>query len=245
MVDDHTGVIETVMGRTTEYGRMRTTGRPSTVLANITGLIIVTAVEHPPFKPAMIDKFLIIAEFSGIRPLVCINKIDLVEDRLPVLDLVTIYKDIGCEVVMTSTETGEGIDAPGAWMQDKTSGLVGPSGVGKSSLLNAIQPGLSIATKRVNERKGGRHTTSATQLYPLVGGGYVADTPGIRTLQFMNMAPQVLRQHFPEMQHLEEPCNTQPCYHPGEPGCAVQAAVQSCVMSQSRYESYLRFCRGR
>ena len=88
MVDDHTGVIETVMGSTTEYGRMRTTGSPSTVLANITGLIIVTAVEHPPLKPAMVDKFLIIAEFSGIRPLVCINKIDLVEDRLPVLDLV-------------------------------------------------------------------------------------------------------------------------------------------------------------
>lgn len=252
LVDDHTGVIETVMGRTTAYGRTRVrtdgprqTRRPSTVLPNLSGLIIVNAALQPPLKPAMIDKFLVIAAFNGICPIVCLNKIDLVEDQQPLLDLIGIYRDIGYDTVMTSAETGEGIDELRAWMQHKTSGLVGTSGVGKSSLLNAIQTDLRIATKGVNERKGGRHTTSATQLYPLEGGGYVADTPGIRTLQFMNIEPQVLRQYFPEMQQLKEPCHTQPCYHTGEPGCAVKKAVEDGIMAPSRYESYLRFCGGR
>lgn len=246
IVDQENGVIEGVMERDTEYGRMRSASSPghrhADALANVDGLIIVSAVKFPPVWVTLVDRYCVIAEAAGIRPLICVNKIDLLDDRTPLLDLLAVYEKVGYDTLVTSVETGEGVEELRAWMRGRTSSLVGLSGVGKSSLLNAIQTGLCLKTQPVNERRGGRHTTSAAELYPLDGGGYVADTPGIRGLAFLDIIPQMVHQYFPEMRRIGQGCATSPCYHLREADCAVKAAVEAGEIAPSRYESYGKCC---
>ena len=183
------------------------------LIPNLDGLVIVSSVKEPPIWQRMLDKFLVIAEASGIEPLVCFNKIDMLENRSEVDAMVTLYEKIGYPVIVTSATTGEGIEDLKAWMKGKISVLTGLSGVGKSSLLNAIQPGLKLKTNAVNPRRGGRHTTAATQLYKLDFGGFIADTPGLRELHFYDIEPRLMDRYFPEMNSLREHCIKGSCTH--------------------------------
>ena len=178
VIDERRGVIATVMRRKRQYKRSGTQSKGVVLIPNLDGLVIVSSVKEPPIWQRMLDKFLVIAEASGIEPLVCFNKIDMLENRSEVNAMITLYEKIGYPAIVTSATTGEGIEDLKAWMKERTSALSGLSGVGKSSLLNAIQPGLKLKTNTVNPRRGGRHTTAATELYKLDFGGFIADTPG-------------------------------------------------------------------
>ncbi|MXY29557.1 ribosome small subunit-dependent GTPase A [Candidatus Poribacteria bacterium] len=143
--------------------------------------------------------------------------------------------------ILTSATTGEGIEDLKAWMKGKISALTGLSGVGKSSLLNAIQPGLKLKTNAVNPRRGGRHTTVSTQLYNLDFGGFIADTPGLRELHFWDIESRLMDRYFPEINSLRERCVKVACTHDHEEGCAVQAALKTGDISEFRYQSYCEF----
>ncbi len=244
-----TGVIEVVMGRTTQYARISapevSSHRHAVGLANIEKLVILSAVKSPPVWLELIDRYLVIAESAGIEPLICVSKVDLLEDLSPVREILDIYSNIGYPVLATSVTTGEGIDSLREWVGGTISSLVGLSGVRKSSLLNAIRDDLVLATKSVNERRGGgRHTTSNATLYKMDGGGYLADTPGIRELNLMDLPPNMNHCHFPEFVRVGKACGTSPCYHLGEGDCAVTEALSKGTIAGSRYRDYVAICTG-
>ncbi len=201
----------------------------------------MSSVKEPPIWQRMLDKFLVIAEASGIQPLICFNKIDMLEDRAEVDTIAAVYQKIGYRTIFTSATTGEGIEDLKAWMQGKVSAFTGLSGVGKSSLLNVIQPGLKLKTNEVNPRRGGRHTTVATQLYKLDFGGFIADTPGLRELNFWDIEPRLMDRYFPEINSLQEHCMKGACTHVHEEDCGVQAALKTGDISEFRYQSYCEF----
>lgn len=241
VIDEVHGTIAAVMRRKRQYKRRGTQSKEVILIPNLDGLVIVASVKEPPIWQRMLDKFLVIAEASEIEPLICFNKIDMLENRSEVAAMVTLYEKIGYLAIITSATTGEGIGDLKAWMKGKISVLTGLSGVGKSSLLNAIQPNLKLKTNEVNPRRGGRHTTVATQLYDLDFGGFIADTPGIRELRFFDIEPRLMDRYFPEMNSIREHCIKGSCTHTYEEGCAVQAALKKGHISQTRYESYCEF----
>ena len=241
VIDDRHGTIAAIMRRKSQYKRRGTQSKRVILIPNLDGLIIVSSVKEPPIWQRMLDKFLVIAEASAIEPLVCFNKIDMLEDRSEVDSMVALYGKIGYRTIFTSATTGEGIKDLKAWMKGKISALTGLSGVGKSSLLNAIQPGLQLKTNEVNPRRGGRHTTVATQLYKLDFGGFIADTPGLRGLHFSDIEPRLMDRYFPEINSLRERCVKGACTHTHEEGCVVQAALKTGDLSQFRYQSYCEF----
>ena len=241
VIDERHGVIAAVMRRKRQYKRKGTQSKGVILIPNLDGLVIVSSVKEPPIWQRMLDKFLVIAEASGIEPLVCFNKIDMLENRSEVDAMVTLYEKIGYPVVVTSATTGEGIEDLKAWMKGRTSALSGLSGVGKSSLLNAIQPGLKLKTNAVNPKRGGRHTTAATQLYKLDFGGFIADTPGLRELHFYDIEPRLMDRYFPEMNSLRKHCTRGSCTHTNEEGCAVKMALKKGGISEFRYRSYCEF----
>ena len=211
------------------------------LIPNLDGLVVISSVKEPPIWQRMLDKFLVIAEASGIEPLICFNKIDMLENRSAVDSIAAVYQKIGYRTLLTSATTGEGIEDLKAWMKGKISAFTGLSGVGKSSLLNAIQPDLKLKTNTVNPRRGGRHTTVATQLYNLDFGGFIADTPGLRELNFWDIEPRLMDRYFPEMNALRERCVKNHCPHIGQEGCSVEDALKKGDISQSRHESYREF----
>ena len=244
LIDDRHGTIASIMRRKSQYKRRGTQSKRVILIPNLDGLIIVSSVKEPPIWQRMLDKFLVIAETSGIEPLVCFNKIDMLEDRSEVDTIATVYQKIGYRTIFTSATTGEGIEDLKAWMKGKISVLSGLSGVGKSSLLNAIQPGLKLKTNEVNPKRGGRHTTVVTQLYHLDFGGFIADTPGLRELHFSDIDPRLMDRYFPEMNSLRERCVKGACTHTHETGCAVQPALKTGDISAFRYQSYCEFKDG-
>ncbi len=235
------GYIEEILPRQTQFGRTRVNKLPQVIVANLDLLLVIFAARNPQLKLRMLDRFLVTAEASGMLPVICINKIDLVQlEKLRVQ--MALYEAIGYQVIYTSIVTGAGIDEMRAVMKDQISAIVGSSGVGKSSLLNEIQPGLRLRVGDVDERMHkGQHTTTAVSLLPLHFGGFVADTPGIRTLGLFEIDDeQGLDIYFPEMRPYIPECKFAACTHQHEPGCAVQAAVKAGEISEIRYDSYLR-----
>ena len=208
------------------------------IAANIDTVVNVVSINNPPLRPGLIDRYLIAIGKSGAEPLVCVNKIDLLEsaDELRPLDP---YKESGIEVVLCSATTGEGLDRLADALAGKLCVFAGHSGVGKSSLLNALDPRLSIATSEVSEaNEKGRHTTTSSALYRLPNGATVIDTPGIREFGLWAVTKADLRRYYREFEGCL--CAFSDCSHTHEPDCGVKAAVEAGKISEARYEGYQR-----
>ena len=242
---DGSGVIEEVEGRTRAIVRLdpRPQGDYQQVLlANPDQAVFVFACAHPDPRLRMLDRFLVIAEKQTIPAVVVANKIDLVAEPREIFGL---YEEIGYHVIYTSTKTGAGIEELRSILTGKISAFAGPSGAGKSSLLNTMQPGLGLAVNEISKAMNkGRHTTVTRQLFPFEGGGYVADTPGWKSLALWDTEPEELDAYFPELRELVQHCQFSDCTHTHEPGCAVRKALDEGKIHPERYDSYIRLRSG-
>lgn len=206
--------------------------------ANVDALVVVASTAKPEFKPGLVDRYLIAAEVGGVEPIVCINKMDLVDAEPPEAQT---YRDIGLHVIATSTKTGEGLDELREALKHKVSVFAGHSGVGKSSLLNALEPALDISTREISEAtQKGKHTTTGARLYELDDGMRIIDTPGIRALGLWQVSPEEVHYYFPEIAEYAAGCKFRDCTHVHEPECAVREAVEAGDIARHRYDSYLR-----
>jgi ribosome biogenesis GTPase len=214
------------------------------ILANPDQAVFVFACTRPTPHLRMLDRYLVIAGRQRLPAIIVANKIDLVGSA-QAEEMFGFYSSIGYSVVYTCAKTGEGVDELRHQLCGKISALAGPSGAGKSSLLNAVQPGLGLAVREISAAvQKGRHTTTVRQLFPLEGGGYVADTPGMRSLALWDTEPEELDGYFPELSPLVSQCQFSDCTHKTEPGCAVRAAVEAGKVRPERYDSYLRLRAG-
>ena len=244
---DGSGTIEEVEPRTSSLVRLDP--RPQGIyqqvlLANPDQVVFVFACAYPAPHLRMLDRFLVIAEKQGIPASIIANKVDLVGQEAAE-KMFGFYPGIGYPVLYTSAKSGQGVGDLRTSLIGKITALAGPSGVGKSSLLNAVQPGLGLAVKEISEAfRKGRHTTTVRELFPLEGGGFVADTPGLRSLALWDTEPEELDGYFPEIAPLVTGCQFNDCEHKTEPGCAVRAAVDSGLVRAERYDSYLRLRAG-
>lgn len=219
--------------------------RPKTIVANVDQVVIVFAVAQPAPHLRMLDRFLVLCEANGLEPLIVANKTDLLPPD-EVAALFAPYRTTGYPILNTAAKQGVGITDLRDAIRGRTSALAGPSGVGKSSLLNAVQPGLGLRVASISEAvQKGRHTTVTAQLIPLDCGGYVADTPGLRELGLWGIEPEELANYFPEFQPFQGRCRYGTgCTHTHEPACAVHEAVHSGAIHPGRYESYRRLFTG-
>ncbi len=244
---DGSGVIEEIEARKSELVRLDPTPRGAyrqILLANPDQIVTVFACASPEPHLRMLDHFLVIAEKQGLRAIIIANKVDLVTKR-EARRIFAVYPPLGYRVIYTSAEKNEGIDELREVLTGRISALAGPSGVGKSSLMNRVQPGLGLNVREINANKDrGRHTTVVREMFPLQGGGYVADLPGLRKLTLWDTQPEELDGYFPELRDLVKHCQFNDCTHFEEPGCAVVQAVEDGKVSPERYESYLRMRAG-
>lgn len=243
------GIIEEVLPRETQLSRRRPgPGHipiEQVIVANPDQALFIFSVCEPTPNLRLLDRLLVIAEASELPATICANKIDLLTDRGQARDIFGPYEKVGYDVVYASAHTGQGVETLKECLVDNLSVLCGPSGVGKSSLLNAIQPELGLAASEISDATGkGRHTTVSVRLFPLSEGGYVADTPGLREAGFFDIYPEELASFFVEMQpHLPD-CHFSSCTHTHEANCAVKAAVEIGEISWQRYDSYCRLLEG-
>ena len=247
-LDDGTGVIEAVEPRRTRFSRRqpgpRGSWREDVMVANPDLVAAVFSCDRPPPNPRLIDRFLVVAEYEELPAVIVANKADLVpKDRAQTV--FGPYEAIGYDVVYTSATDGTGLEAFADRLATGISIVTGPSGVGKSTLLNAVEPGLRLETGEVSEAlHKGRHTTTHAELHPLRAGGYVADTPGIRELGLWEIPGTELASCFPEFRGHLGACAFNDCTHLHEPKCALRMAVQSGAVSEARYDSYRRMREG-
>ncbi len=246
---DNIGTITEVEPRTSVLSRaVRTTGlrgagsreREQVLIANADQALFVFAATNPRPDLRMLDRFLIVGESSHIEDLyIVINKIDLVPTEI-LNNHFKPYVDMGYNLLYTSAKNDVGVDQLRDLLHDKISVFTGPSGVGKTSLLNSIQPGLGRAVKQVSQTSGeGMHTTRDSALIQLHDGGYIADTPGIRNLNIWNMEPEELDGYMPDIADYVPRCRFNNCTHHNEPGCAVRKAVVDGKIAKRRYKHYL------
>lgn len=242
-LDQGRGIIDQIEPRQRAFVRMAPT--PSgeyqqIIMANPDQAVFVFACANPTPHVGMLDRFLIIAERQGIPAWIVANKADLIGGE-QAQALFGYYPSLGYPVTFTSTKTGAGLDALRNGLQGKISFLAGPSGVGKSSLLNAIQPGLGLLVRETSKITAkGRHTTVVREMFPLECGGYVADTPGLKALALWDIQPEELDGYFPEFRPLVDQCQFSDCTHSHEPGCAVRETLEKGGIHPERYRSYLR-----
>jgi ribosome biogenesis GTPase len=243
---DGSGMIDEVEERKRAIVRLdpRPQGNYQQVLlANPDQAVFVFACAQPTPKLRMLDRFLVTAEKQRVPALIVINKVDLLGEQ-EAKKIFEMYASLGYTVILTSAKTGAGVDEFKKLLANKISAMAGPSGVGKSSLLNCIQPGLELAVNEVSAFHQGKHTTVVRELFPLKGGGYVADTPGWRSLALWDTEPEEMDAYFPELAPLVAQCQFNDCTHTHEPGCAVLKAVKEGKVYTERYESYLRLRAG-
>lgn len=235
--------IERVLPRSTALSRPDPHNpRIERVLAaNIDLVVNVVSLHSPPLSLGLIDRYLIAIEQSGAAPLVCVNKMDLVTASEGTPVALQAYRDLGVPVIQCSAATGEGLEELRSAIAGKLCVFTGHSGVGKSSLLNALNSGSNAATGEVSAAYGkGRHTTTSSRLYELPNGAVIIDTPGIRELGLWNVSPKEVRLYFHDFDELARACPFSDCTHTHEPRCAVKEAVQAGEIAQARYDSYLR-----
>ena len=240
---DGSGRIETIQPRVRALVRMDPRPRGEyrqIMIANIDQIVLVFSCSDPLPNVRMLDRFLVIAEKQAIPAFIVANKVDLTGLKVA-HEMFGLYPKLGYPVIYTSAQEERGLEKFHDLIRGRISGLAGPSGVGKSSLLNRIQPALGLAVREVSELTAkGKHTTNVRQLFALNSGGYVADLPGLRSLALWDTYPEELDGYFPELRDLVMECQFNDCTHTDEPGCAVVAAVEAGTVEVSRYESYLR-----
>ena len=230
MLEDGTGVIESCLPRRTLLKRP--------AVANIDQVLITFAARQPDLNQLLLNRFLVLAEWSGIPEIViCINKCDLLEEKA---DFLQDYVQAGYKLLMVSAQEGQGIQELNNLLTGRVTVFAGPSGVGKSSLLNAVDSNLELATGKISDKiKRGKHTTRAACLLPLPEGGTVVDTPGFSAAELENIDKAQLAHYFPEFRPYIEKCYYNTCTHSHEPDCAVKEAVAAGAICQARYEAYL------
>lgn len=247
-LDKGRGVIEEIEPRTSLLVRLAPTPRGvyrQILIANPDQAIFAFACAHPQPRLGMLDRFLVIAEKQGIPAVILANKVDLVGVE-KARDIFEHYRPLGYPVIYSSARLGQGVDELKDVLAGRISVFAGPSGVGKSTLLNTIQPGLGLVVREISRAtRKGRHTTVFRELFPLKDGGYVADTPGLKALALWDIEPEEIDAYFPELRSLVEDCQFSDCTHVHEPGCAVLLAVAEGRVSPARYESYLRMRFGK
>ncbi len=234
--------LDTVLPRRTVLTRAdpESLSATKTIAANVDFAVIVVSVKAPPLHVRLIDRWMVIAQAGGVDPLICVNKIDLLDsdEARRELDALRPYEELGVQVIECSASTGAGIEDLASALSSRLCVFVGHSGVGKSSILNALDPSLRLATNALRSSDGkGRHTTTASTLYRLANDIAVIDTPGVRELGF-RMDPREVRWYFPEFQNHR--CRFGDCSHTNEPGCGVKLAVRDGAIPRARYESYCR-----
>jgi ribosome biogenesis GTPase len=233
------GVIERVADRKSQL-RRRARRRVHTIAANIDQAVIVSSTAEPDPKPHLIDRYIVASLAGGITPVVCMNKMDL-DDRGVGAPILERYEALGYRALKSSAITGEGVDVLKEVLKGKSSVIAGQSGVGKSSLLNAVQPDLNLQIGDIVEQtQKGRHTTSTATLIRLKLGGYVVDTPGVKSLDISTVEKSEIEVHFLEFQPHIPHCKFPDCTHTHEGDCAVKAAVKAGLIHPERYESYVR-----
>jgi ribosome biogenesis GTPase len=212
------------------------------IAANIDVVVHVVSVKAPPLRPRLIDRYFIAIQRGGAQPVICVNKIELLDDdaRANELAPLAVYDALGVPVVPCSTRTGEGLERLRELVTGRTAALVGHSGVGKSSILNAINERLELATNTLHRRGTGRHTTTASTLHDFGDGTYLIDTPGIREFGLWDLTLDSLKEYFPEFEEASEYCRFNDCSHLHEPGCAVKERVEEGTIDAARYATYVR-----
>jgi ribosome biogenesis GTPase len=237
------GFIEEVLERERVLGRSRYNKTAQVTVANLDQVVIVMAMRMPDLSTHRLDRFLVLAEASDLRAVICLNKVDLLkkkEVKAEVEPLIERYEKAGYTVLPVAAETDKGIKKLRRELSGHISAFIGSSGVGKSSLVMALEPDLMLWVGEVMDIGKGRHTTTEVSLHPLEGGGYIADTPGIKTVTLLEQQEVFLPNCFPEFRRVSVGCRFNDCTHVHEPLCAVRAEVEKGEISQERYDSYLK-----
>ena len=212
-------------------------------IANVDQAILVFSATEPDFSTALLDRFLVLIEYNSIRPIICITKMDLVseDEKKSLIEIVQDYERAEYDVLLTSSETDEGLKELIPFLNGVITVFAGQSGVGKSSLLNALRPDLELKTDHISNHLGrGKHTTRHVELIP-IGDGLVADTPGFSSLEFTDIEQEDLNNCFPEIRKLSEACKFRGCLHLAEPKCAVKKGLENGEVPSYRYKHYKEF----